>query len=98
MTHSKLIPEITHLQVLDQWQAAEFRSAAMRLGIAAMLGSKAAEKALAEVTADVCIERALDPDAPGVANRYQATVEATLMACMRKPGRDADLPAVGSFG
>ncbi|MDH2309246.1 hypothetical protein [Methylobacterium brachiatum] len=84
---------------IERYQAAEFKSAMLRLGVAAMLGSEAASQALAEVSADVSIEHALTPARPGVAERYRATVEATAMACFapaRRPGRDADLPQVWS--
>lgn len=88
------------LQALARYRAAEFRSDMLRLGLAAMLGNEAASKALAEATADACVEQAVNPGGPGVVERYQATVEATALACLAKPkpGRDGDLPAVASFG
>ena len=87
---------------IERYQAAEFKSAMLRLGVAAMLGSETASQTLAGVSADVSVEHALNPNRPGVAERYRATIEATAtaMACFaparRRPGRDADLPKVWS--
>lgn len=96
---ANMIPEIRdQIRSIALYQAAEFRGDMLRLGMAAMMGSEAAAEAIAQATADVVIEHALDPDAPGVSERYQATCEATILSSLVKPvGRDADLPAVGSF-
>lgn len=90
-----MLPEI---RALALYQAAEFRSDMLRLGMAAMMGSETAAEAIAQASADATIAHALDPDAPGVAEQYLATCEATILSCLVEPvGRDADLPAVGSL-